>query len=677
MKNFSVEVGPEIQPNGGRIRRAIYSPDELVRIPDTNVHTLYDVLQYSANKFADKRAFGFRKIEQIVEEEKEVIKYVNGVEEKSKKAWKYFQLSGYHYLSYKSVSKLAHELGSGFVKLGLTPGAKVEIFSPTSAHWLVTAHGLFTQGSTIVTAYDTLGEDGLLHSMNETEVEAIYTTGDLLPTVAKIVEKCPSLRFVVYHGDTTPEVLDSVQRGGVKCVISFDDLARLGRDCAIEPRPPQPEDLCCIMYTSGSTGNPKGVMLSHKNIVAAIAASHKILGKYVTEKDSMMAYLPLAHILEFVVENLCVFWGVTLGYGSVRTLTDTSVRNCKGDIREFRPTVMTGVPAVWESIRKGVLAKVNGLPPKAQAIFHKGFATKVWMMERHLPTTFLDRTIFGKIRDQVGGRLRFALSGGAPVSVETQRFLSVTVCPILGGYGMTESCGMCGVMLPEQFSYGHVGSPVPCCEVKLVDVPDAGYRSTNPIPQGELWVRGPSVTKGYWKRDDLTREAITDDGWLQTGDIAQWNENGTFSIIDRKKNLVKLSNGEYIALEKLESVYKSCLYVSNLCVYADSLCPKPVALVVPVEATIRELAKKHGLDKADLEEICNDKSVKQDILKAIVIQGKQGGLKPAEMLFDIYLSPEEWTIESGLLTAAQKIKRQDINKRFKAQLDAMNAAQSN
>lgn len=128
-----------------------------------------------------------------------------------------------------------------------------------------------------------------------------------------------------------------------------------------------------------------------------------------------------------------------LGYGSVRTLTDSSVRNCKGDIKEFRPTLMTGVPAVWESIRKGVLAKLASASPKAQKMFHKAYATKAWLLERHLPTRFIDKVVFNKIKDQVGGRLRFALSGGAPMSIETQKFLSVTVCPILGGFGMTES----------------------------------------------------------------------------------------------------------------------------------------------------------------------------------------------------------------------------------------------
>ncbi|KAI8139834.1 hypothetical protein BJV82DRAFT_625176 [Fennellomyces sp. T-0311] len=646
MKNFAVEVGPE-QPNGGRIRR-------------------------SKNKFGDKRAFGFRKVEQIIEEEKEIVKIVKGEEQKTTKTWKYFQLSGYHYLSYNAASKLAHEIGCGFVHLGLTNKAKVEIFAPTNAHWLVTAHAVFTQASTIVTAYDTLGEEGLLHSMNETEVEAIFTTGELLTTVAKVIEQCPTCKIVVYNGETTVEAIAAVKKGSVQHVVSFDELARIGKEHPYGPRRPEPEDIACIMYTSGSTGNPKGVTISHKNIVAALAGANKLLGHLVNEKDSMMAYLPLAHILEFVVENVCIFWGVTLGYASVRTLTDMSVRNCKGDIREFRPTIMTGVPQVWESIRKGVLGKVNGLSPKAQAMFHKAFATKQWLMERHLPTGFLDKTIFGKIRDQVGGRLRFALSGGAPVSIETQRFLSITLCPILGGYGMTESCGMSGVCAPEQFAYGIVGAPMPCCEIKLVDVPDAGYFSTNEKPQGEVWVRGPSITSGYWKREDLTKETITEDGWLETGDIAEWNENGTLTIIDRKKNLVKLSNGEYIALEKLESIYKSCIYVNNICVCADSLRARPVALVVPVEASVRKLATDEDAEWAD---ICADSEVKDKILKAILAQGKQASLKPAELLFDIHLCPDEWTIESGLVTAAQKIKRQDITRLFKDALDAMNAAQ--
>lgn len=153
----------------------------------------------------------------------------------------------------------------------------------------------------------------------------------------------------------------------------------------------------------------------------------------------MMAYLPLAHIFEFVVENACLFWGATLGYASIRTLTDASVRNCKGDIKEFSPTLMTGVPAVWELIRKGIVSKLQSATPNAQAIFAKAFATKAWFQERGLPAPLLDRLVFSKIKEQLGGRLKLVISGGAPLSKETQKFLTVTVCPILIGYGMTES----------------------------------------------------------------------------------------------------------------------------------------------------------------------------------------------------------------------------------------------
>ncbi|CAO0797815.1 unnamed protein product [Mucor circinelloides] len=674
MKQFTVEVGPE-QPNGGRIRRSIFAPEGLNRVPNHNVHTLYDVLSRSATKYPERKGFGFRKVEQMVDEEKEVSKFVNREEIKQKKTWKYFQLSPYHYLTYKEASRLAHDVGAGFIQLGLKNKSKIELFSPTNMYWLLTAHSAFTQNMTIVTAYDTLGEDGLLHSMNETEVEAIYTVADLLPTVQKVAAKCPTLRYIIYSGEIKTDALDKVSAGVSQKIISLDEVAKLGRENTREARQPEPEDLCCIMYTSGSTGNPKGVMLSHKNIVAAIAGCNTILGHLITDHDSMMAYLPLAHVLEFVVENLCVFWGVTLGYASVRTLTDASVRNCKGDIKEFRPTLMTGVPAVWESIRKGILAKIGEASPKAQKMFHKAYATKAWLLERHLPTGFIDKVVFNKIKDQVGGRLRFALSGGAPVSIETQKFLSVAICPILGGFGMTESCGMCCVMTPEQFGYGQVGAPVPCCEIKLVDVPDANYFSTNAKPQGEVWVRGPSITKGYWKREDITKETMTEDNWLQTGDIAEWNENGTLTIIDRKKNLVKLSNGEYIALEKLESIYKSCVYVTNICVYADSLYPKPIALAVVSEPVIRKLAAEKQVAETDFEALCQNEVIKKTILASLLDQAKEGGLKGSELLFDVHLCHEEWTTDSGMLTAAQKIKRPEITKAFKSEFDSMNAKQ--
>ncbi|KAI7907531.1 uncharacterized protein BX663DRAFT_481859 [Cokeromyces recurvatus] len=675
MKNYTIEVGPE-QPNGGRIRRNISAADGILRVPTVDVHTLYDVFQYGVKKYPNNNVFGYRTLETMVEEEKEITKVIDGVETKIMKKWNYFQLSGYQYVTFSEANEMVYNIGAGFCFLGLQEKSKVEIFAPTNMYWLLTAHGLFSQNMTIVTAYDTLGVEGLLHSMNETEVEAIFTSAELLTTVLKVVGQCPSLQMVVYNGDAKPEHLDKFTQYNIK-VLSIQEVMELGKQHPVEPREPEPEDLCCIMYTSGSTGNPKGVILSHKNIVAAVASANGLLGKYISYKnDTMMAYLPLAHVFEFVVENTCLFWGVTLGYASVRTLTDASVRNCKGDIKEFAPTFMIGVPAIWESIRKGILSKLQTSSPNAQALFTKAFNTKCWFLERGLSTPLLDRLVFSKIREQLGGRLKLAISGGAPLSLETQKFLTVTVCPILGGFGMTESCSVCSVMTPEQYGYGHVGAPGSSCEIKLVDVPEANYFSTNEKPQGEVWIRGPSVTKGYWKREDLTRETISDGGWLQTGDIAEWNENGTLTIIDRKKNLVKLSNGEYIALERLESIYKSCIYVNNICIYADSLLPRPVALIVPNEKEIKYLAGLKNIQEEDWDLLCQNSIIKQVVHKAVNEQAKIANLKPAEILFDIYLCAEEWTTENGMLTAAQKMKRKEVTEQYKTALNEMNKLQS-
>ncbi|KAI9489899.1 hypothetical protein BDB00DRAFT_980427 [Zychaea mexicana] len=664
-REFSIEVTHEPVAGETPIRRSILAPFELMTSPATGVDTLYDVLQYAASSYKHRHAFGYRKLEQTFVEEKEV----PGSEKP--KQWKYHQFSNYHYYSYIEAVNLTRMLGAGLRKLGMKKGDKLHIFASTSVEWMLMTHGAFTQSISIVTAYDTLGPEGLMHSINETGSAVCFINGDQLEVLEKIIGDCPSITHIIYRDVEVNK--DAVERlrniPQIHHVIPFEEVRIIGEANPVEPVKPTSQDISCIMYTSGTTGNPKGVVLTHGNIVAAIAGCCKMLQHLVEANDTMMAYLPLAHVLEFLVENLCIFLGLTLGYGGVKTLTDVSVRNCRGDLFTFAPTIMCGVPQVWETIRKTVLAKIAERGPRIEKIFMGALTMKDYLKSYGLPTGVLDKIVFKKVKEQLGGKLRYGLSGGAPLSVETQRFLSLSLAPIICGYGMTERCSMCAVMAPEQFALGEAGAPVPCTEVKLVDVPELNYFASN--NQGEILIRGPSVTSGYYKQEELTREALTPDGWLMTGDIGQWNAAGTLSIIDRKKNLVKLSHGEYIALEKVESVYKSCPLIENLCVHADPLYPRPVALVVPLEHKLREFAAANGIENDDYSALCADTRLRKLVLGLLQEQAKNNNLKGAEVVQNVWICKDLWTSDMGLLTAAQKLKRKEITEAYSEKLKQM------
>lgn len=544
----------------------------------------------------------------------------------------------------------------------MTDQTRFNIYSATSLNWQVLAHSCFRQNIPFCTAYETLGEEGLSHSLNEPEVVGIFTNEALLDTLANVVPDTKNLKYVIYDGKPSKEKLDKLHkalegREGSR-VLSLQELTEDGKKNIAKPNPPTKDSVACIMYTSGSTGAPKGVILTHANLVASVGGVVELLGEFLQATDTFLAYLPLAHILEFVVECALISVGVTMGYGSVKTLTSQSTRNCEGDLPTFKPSVMVGVPAVWETIRKSVQQKLAGAPAVARGMFSAGMTVK----RNKVPLLggFFDAVVFKKVRAATGGRLRIALSGGAAISRETQEFLDLALVTLLQGYGMTESSAMCAIVTPDfHGAYGTVGVPVPSIEVKLKDVPDAGYFSTNNPPQGEVLIRGPAVTKGYFKRDETTKETIDSDGWLMTGDVGQWNADGTLSVIDRKKNLVKLSGGEYIAIERLESTYKSSGVVQNLCVHASSDAKQPMAVVFPREGDLQKLAGS----SEGLEALCQDKKVADLVRDDLNAIGKKNGFKQLEMIQVVLLVPEELP-----MTAAQKLQRKEVTDKYKDEI---------
>lgn len=337
-----------------------------------------------------------------------------------------------------------------------------------------------------------------------------------------------------------------------------------------------------------------------------------------------------------------------MGYGNPRTLSEGSMRNCKGDIKEFKPTILVGVPAVWETVKKGVLGQLNKNSILVKSLFWGAMSAKNFLLSTGLPgsglgTWFLDNMIFKKLKEATGGRLRIVMNGGGPISKDTQQFLSMAIAPMISGYGLTETAAMGALNDPMAWNPNALGEIPASVEVKLVDFPDAGYLTKNNPPQGEIFIRGGSVTSHYWENEEETKSAFAEGGWFMTGDIGEFDKFGHLRIIDRKKNLVKTLNGEYIALEKLESVYRSSPIVGNICVYAAEDQAQPVAIIVPVEAALKKVAGETKVSGETLESLVHNEDLKSAVLKQLQNTGRTLGLKGIEIISGVVLSDEEWT----------------------------------
>ncbi len=642
-------------------RRNTRTKDGLRTTPEEGVNTIFDIVKRSSKKYGNAKAVGKRRLMETHDETKKVKKMVDGKEQEVDKKWQYFELSKYEYMSFTEYEQLVLKVGCGFRKLGMQAQDRVHIFAATHPHWLATAHGAGSQSMPIVTAYDTLGEEGLKHSLLQTNAKAIFLDPQLLTTLIKPLQEAKDIQHVIYNNDdaytckrdakdTEADVKKLKEAHPYLTVTSFTDFVKMGGDNMVDPVEPKPEDLCCIMYTSGSTGTPKGVLLTHRNVLAAIAGVDVIVGPYLGPGDGLLTYLPLAHILEYVFESACLYWGGTMGYGHPRTLTDTNLRNSAGDIAEFKPTILVGVPAVWETVKKGIMAKVGKMNGITKNLFWGALSAKSFMMNNsaYLPlsgvgTSIVDTVVFKKIQEATGGRLRICMNGGGPIAKDTQHFISMCIAPMISGYGLTETAAMGALMDPLAWTDSALGELTGAVEAKLVDFADAGYYSTNKPPQGEVWIRGACVSSGYLDNDKETKEAFTDDGWFKTGDIGEFDSMGQLKIIDRKKNLVKMQHGEYIALEKLESVYRSTPVVGNICVFADTTKSKPIAIVVPAEPALKAMAKENGVEGNGLEDLCHNEKVNAAVLREMQSAGKKGGLTGIEIIEGVVLSDEEWT----------------------------------
>lgn len=673
-KVFAVPVG-EGKPGETAPYRNVGAKDGLWESPGKikDVYTIYDLFQWAIKQHGPNQVMGWRTVLDVHEETTEVTKKVDGKPTKVQKQWQFFELSPYKYITYNQLANVVSDYAAGLLHIGMKPSGedRLHLYGQTSAQWLQSALAANSQGIPCVTAYDTLGEEGLTHSMLQTSTAAIFVDNNILDTLINPIKKADKIRYIIHRDpiqnrDSDETVLKIKEVRPDIELYSYNEVIALGRANPAPAHPPKAEDVALIMYTSGSTGPPKGVVLLNKTVVAGVAGvTGNIHTKIITKKDRILAFLPLAHILEFTVEMACLYWGACLGYGTVKTISDVSVKNCKGDIREFQPTIMTGVPAVWESVKKGMLAKIKENPAIVQKVFWGAYHAKLGLSKMGLPAPFVDSVIFKKIKDATGGHLRYVLSGGAAISQETQQFISNLVCPVIIGYGLTETNANACLMTPASLQIGVTGEPTHAVEIKLVDVEEAGYFAKN--KQGEIYIRGPCVSPYYYDNEEETKKAYTEDGYFQTGDIGEWTENGVLRIIDRRKNLVKTQNGEYIAIEKLESIYRSSPFVQDIMVYADESKVKPIAVVVPLERTVNSFCDENNIERH--EDVAHEPEVVKAITKSLQDTGKEAGLKGIEIIAGVVISPTIWTPQNGYLSSAQKLQRKKILAENKAAIE--------
>ncbi|KAL4529425.1 hypothetical protein Ndes2526A_g04213 [Nannochloris sp. 'desiccata'] len=623
--------------------RNIAAADEL---PTTinGASTMYEVFEASATKFADRPCLGWRPVND------------DGTP------------GDFKFHTYQETHTMARNLASALASSGVAKGGKVGILSANNVQWMLGIRASDMLAASVVPIYDTLGESAVEYIINHSGLTVALIEPAKLAGFAAVAPKVAGqVRTIV----TTSEPQDDAAKAAVKKIADagievrgFEEYLAAGAASPVDPTPTKSDDIACIMYTSGTTGVPKGVMITQQALVAGVSGAFVMVaqsGFEISDDDSVLSYLTLAHIFGRIIEELALAAGAHIGYwrGNVKLLME--------DVAAFKPTLFIAVPRILERVCDAVEAKVAKGPGAARMAFHAAFNYKLFLLNQGVPHSFaglgVDQVIFKKVKEALGGKVRYIVSGGAPLASHVEDFCNVCMAPVLQGYGLTETCAASFIMLPDP-KMGHtVGPPCAATEFRFESVPELKYDATEDPPKGEICIRGPMVFAGYYKDPEKTAAEFDGDGFFHTGDIGTLTPQGCLKIIDRKKNIFKLAQGEYIAVEYVESMLSRNENVEQIWVYGNSFESAIVAVVVPKAKWLSE----HPLDNGDAE-------AKKAMLEELTRTGKEAKLKGFEMVKAVYLEPEQFAVENELMTPSMKLKRPQLQQRYQKEIDAMYAA---
>lgn len=564
----------------------------------------------------------------------------------------------YHGLSFKHMREWVEHFAAGLSVLGLKRGDKLAIISENRPEWVVADMGTLFLGAVDVPIYPTLTAKQVEFILVDSGTKiAVVSNHYQLNKVRKVRDDVRTLEHIIVMNDLQIETQEnvhtmaSVTQMGKEYLVKHPDFLERSLSRI------KPEDLLTIIYTSGTTGNPKGVMLTHNNLVSNITASSSII--QISPDDVLLSFLPLCHSFERMAGYYTALaCGCTVAYAE-------SIETVRDNLLEIRPTVVTTVPRLFERIYTRIKQQVESSPPARQKIFNwavevgrkyaeakKHNRAGVVLKGQH---ALAEKLVFSKLKERTGGRIRFFVSGGAALARELGEFFETLGILILEGYGLTESSPVITANRLDDYKFGSVGKPIPGVEVKIA-------------PDGEILARGPNIMKGYYNNKKATDEAIDKDGWLHTGDIGVFDPEGHLIITDRKKHLFVSSGGKNIAPQPLENLFLQSKYIDQFVLIGDKRMFLS-ALIVPDFDALREYADTHKIPYKTKEDLTKNPEIHKIIDEDI--RRLQKDLANYERVRRFAILEKPLSVEDGEITPTMKVRRKVIEERYRDLIEGM------
>ena len=564
----------------------------------------------------------------------------------------------YRPISYQEVRQSTELTAFGLASLGIERGDRVSIIAENRPEWVYCDQAIAALGAISVPVYPTMTAKQNEFIFNDADVKAVIVSNQFqLNKVLKSLESVPTLKHVI--------VMNEYTNVSEPQVMSYAELLDRGKEfskkhpnhVAEARKLVKAEDLLTLIYTSGTTGNPKGVMLTHKNLCTNVRDTSTHVR--IEETDVLLSFLPLSHSFERMAGNYTALaCGATVAYAE-------SIETVQANLTEVCPTIVTTVPRLFERMHSRIMKQVASAPKKRQLIFFWAIKTgKAYAAakkaERFAPLLKLqhalaDKLVLSKIRERLGGRMKFMVSGGAALPKEFGDFFEAIGIVIIEGYGLTETSPVISANKIDEYKFGAVGKPIPNVEVKIAQ-------------DGEILARGPNIMKGYWKLPELTAEVIDKDGWFHTGDIGLIDSDGFIHITDRKKHLFVSSGGKNIAPQPIENLFLASRFIEQFVLIGDRrmFC---TALVVPDFDSLKAYADERGIPFSHNHELVQHPEINELIEKDI--DQIQKDLANFERVRKFILLARPFTIEEGELTPTQKIKRKVVEEKYAELIDKM------